>query len=691
MINIGFASYLTGGVAFTALTILLLTSWRGRSQGGLLSIASAATAAWNLLLAAASVSTLPVTIVFVAEVLRDAAWFGFLLNLLASLGPRALPRYVKFTVHALWAVALCYVVAMWFLGAQGSVNARDSFIVEPLFLSLAGIVLIEQLYRNVLPDQRWAVKHLCLGLGALFTYDLFLYSYSLLYRHLALELWAARGVVGAFAVPLIAVSAARNPEWSVEVAVSRRIAFYTTSLMAAGLYLIAMSIGGYYVRIYGGSWGAFGEIVFVVAAISGLIVIALSGQVRSRLWVFVSKHFFNYKYDYREEWLRLIASLSKGDDDGPLPVRAVKAMAQLVESPGGALWLNREKRFVPVADWNYVPPGAAVESEDGSLGMFLRQRGWIIELSEYRQHPSRYNDLALPNWLERLPRAWLTIPLMTQHGVLGFIVLAQPRAPIHLGWEVRDLLKTAGREIGGYLAQQEAAQALSEAKQFDAYNRLTAFVMHDLKNLIAQQSLVVKNAAKHKGNPAFFDDAINTIDNSVRRMSRLLEQLKRGDVSGVVKRVRMADAVRQAVEQCRERQPVPEVRLDIQDEEIHAEPERLIMILGHIVRNAQEATPADGHVLVRGTREGSYLKIDIEDNGEGMDPDFIRNRLFQPFYTTKSTKGMGIGAYQTREFARSLGGDVSVVSKPGQGTLFTILLPVAASSSKPIDRAATYE
>ncbi len=163
---------------------------------------------------------------------------------------------------------------------------------------------------------------------------------------------------------------------------------------------------------------------------------------------------------------------------------------------------------------------------------FLLEREWIVNIVEHGEKPEIYANLALPTWLDRVGDAWLVVPLIESDKLLGFVVLARSRAMRDLTWEDHDLLKTVGRQVAGHLALNESAQLLAETRQFQAYNKLTAFLMHDIKNLIAQQSLVVRNAAKHKDNPEFIDDAIATVDNSVRRMQRLLEQLRQGGSPG---------------------------------------------------------------------------------------------------------------------------------------------------------------
>ncbi|MDX1695487.1 MAG: ATP-binding protein, partial [Ketobacteraceae bacterium] len=210
-----------------------------------------------------------------------------------------------------------------------------------------------------------------------------------------------------------------------------------------------------------------------------------------------------------------------------------------------------------------------------------------------------------------------------------------------------------------------------------------AFIMHDLKNLIAQQALVVKNAAKHKDNPAFIEDMINTIDNSVDRMNNLLQKLQQKDSSAVVvSKIDLHKVLIDATQKCHDRYPIPSLRLDTNSATIEADKDHVEMVLVHIIKNAQEATDNNGYVDVILRKEDDYVIIEVEDNGSGMDEAFIKDRLFKPFDTTKSGKGMGIGVYQARELIRSLGGDITVQSEPGSGSVFTIKIPEKRPANK---------
>ncbi|MCP1677163.1 putative PEP-CTERM system histidine kinase [Natronocella acetinitrilica] len=682
MAAIGVVSYGLCALAFGFLALLLLVSWRGGSHGALLGAACAATALWAALLAAASwTGMVPAVAVETLELTRTALWLGFIAWLLAPMRRgNLLIRVLSILAVLAPVAALLAIPGMRLLGgaelAPLIAGVHGGFIMIGLALALLGVILLEQLYRNLPSDRRWAMKFLCLGVALIFGFDLYLYSDALLFRQLDALAWQSRGAVQALAVPLIAVAARRNQSWALPVFVSRHVAFHTATIVGAGGYLILISLGGYYIRDFGGSWGAFAQILMVSAAAVGLVVVITSGDARAKLRVFLSKHFFSNKYDYREEWLRLAHRLSETGGDETAYERAVHVVADILNSPAGAVWLRRDDTgFAPMGGWRLDVPADATVPEDAALVAFLRERQWVIDMAEYRAEPGVYGDMQMPALIGGMERAWAIVPLMQQERLTGFMVLCRPDVNAEITWEDRDLMKVLGRQVASYLGQHDDAMALSQARQFEAFNQLTAFLMHDLKNLIAQQSLIVKNAEKHKHNPEFIDDALETIGNSVRRMERLLEHLQRRQRSGLIERVDIHQLITETTRRCADRAPVPEIDLQASGMMVEADREEFAMVLLHLIRNAQDATPEDGSVSVQALAGGNQVEITVADTGSGMTAEFIRDELFRPFHTTKSSKGMGIGAHQAREFVHRAGGRVNVTSVPGGGTQFRMTLP----------------
>ena len=191
------------------------------------------------------------------------------------------------------------------------------------------------------------------------------------------------------------------------------------------------------------------------------------------------------------------------------------------------------------------------------------------------------------------------MPLISRQHLLGIVMLTKAPGPPKLNYEDRDLLKTVGNHVAVHLAQEKSDNLLAEAQQFEAYNRLTAFLMHDLNNLIAQQSLIVKNAEKHKRNPEFIDDAMQTVANSVSRMKRVMDQLKRGEVDRLTKVTKLKSIVSIAVDRCAGKEPMPTLDLSDVNVSLEVDVEQFTMVLTHLIQNAQDANPAGRTVPVK--------------------------------------------------------------------------------------------
>jgi len=318
-------------------------------------------------------------------------------------------------------------------------------------------------------------------------------------------------------------------------------------------------------------------------------------------------------------------------------------------------------------------------SADDTLARFLAARGWVIDVRELAAAHGEYGALRLPAEFLGHPDLRVIAPIQHGSALVGIMALGEPSAPFRLGYEDIDLLRTIGRHIGASVAEIEAERRAAEGRQFEAYSRLVAFVMHDLKNLVAQLSLVLTNAQRHRQNPEFIDDTMDTIRNSAERMTHLIEQLNRGARPETTAIFDLREAAEGVCARCADRPPQP--RLDLQRDPLllRADPDRFAMALEHLVRNAQDATRSDGSVAVHCSRDGDRILVQITDSGEGMSQDFIRDRLFRPFDSTKGAKGMGIGAYQAREYVRTLGGEMRVSSTPRAGTVISIWLPLAGA------------
>jgi putative PEP-CTERM system histidine kinase len=664
-------------VVYALLTILLLGGWQRSDQSRLPAVATGISVVWAAVWIAGFLDlTRAHVLVTFFEWTRGLAWLGATIAIVREVTETTPARRLR-SGYGLLVLLLVALPVGYFLIASDAQPAVIVWISGGYTLSVLIVLAAEQLYRNSPVDARSDVAYLCIAIAGVFLFDLMMYGQIIAGVEMGTEYWAARGFVNALlAVPLV-LGIWRRSYRSSAARAPRQIAFYSFGMSIIAIYVVLIIIGNQYIQRYEGSWSDVGSIVLIVAAAAAAAVVLASARIRARVRVILTKTFLQYKYDYRKEWLRFISTLSKsGLED--VTAAAVRAVAQIVNSPGGVVWTKEQdsEAYLPAGAWRCQVPDVSPIAKESGIVRFMIARHWVVNLEEIKRHPDLYEGLTLDSWLQRDNSWWLVVPLFLGDRLYGFIVLREPRVVPKLNFEDHDLLRTVGRHVAMHINQAEVDKRLAESRQFGAYNRLTAFLMHDLNNLIAQQSLVVKNAERFRDNPKFVDDTIETIANSVARMNRLMEQLTSASKAPKVRRTDLRDALQRAVDRCSARSPVPSLDMTSDALMLEADPERLTSIFEHIIRNAQDATDQNGCIEIETAVSDSIARVSIRDNGQGMSPEFIRERLFRPFDSTKGSNSMGIGAYQARDYVRSLGGQVEVSSQVSVGTEFLISLPL---------------
>lgn len=689
--NVGLYSYFGAALAYSFFAVLLLFSWRESLQGKLIFISMLVNACWALIAVQITLHNESYLLSYqLFEILRYIAWYVFLFKLfdvaLFGVKPTNLSQKHSYQQFVRWALPLSVGFAVILLLNEVLVvvfalPGQFVFgIIGNVVLAIIGLALIEQLFRNTSARHRWATKYLFLGAGGIFVFDFYLYADALLFRSVDQNLWAARGVVHIVAVPLLAISSARNKNWSLNIFVSRDIILNTTAILSGGFYLLAMAGAGYYLREFGGDWGKVGQVMFLTLAVVFLFVILTSSQLRAKTKVFLSKHFYKNKYDYRIEWLRLTEDLKVDVDNKDHYKTVIEAMANIVDARSGLLWLLDDKdEYKNVEVWQGLQQEIVIEN-DSSLIKFMEKKGFVVNVKELESCASEYKSLELPEWMLKIDQLWLIVPLHGGEKLQGFIVLANPLIERSINWEDRDLLKTAAKQITSYLMVLTTSAQLAEAKQFEVFTRLSAYMVHDLKNIAAELELIAINSKKHSANPEFIKDAFGSVENAAKDINRLLAQLRNRRTENEKKiLVDLVELVTEVINSKKHTRPEPHFKVLAESGMVYLEKQRFTNVLAHLIENAQQATAEDGEITVTLSTTKNMHIIGIKDNGHGMDDDFIRHRLFKPFDTTKGNAGMGIGMYESREFIRQLGGDINVQSNPGKGTIIALQVPLRST------------
>ncbi|WP_229736742.1 XrtA/PEP-CTERM system histidine kinase PrsK [Blastomonas aquatica] len=615
-----------------------------------------------------------------AESLRNLSWLAFLFQMVRS--ARAQPRTVT-AVYLVLVVVLAGqpLVAIWHAANQGvprldELGYSAAMLLRMIFV-VGALVLANNLYSVADAETRASLRLPLTALAAMWLYDLNLYTVGYLGRALPGDLVALRGVLMILAVPFFALAANRSGGW--KLTLSRKVAYRSLSLFAILGYLVTMIAVAQLLRAFGGTIASGAQVLLVLGMSLAALILLPSDRFRAWFKVKATKHFFQHRYDYRAEWIRFTETIGRpGDGTAPFHERVIKAAADISDSPAGLLLaptengrLQLQARFNwPTAD---VPAQACTA---GTIGYF-QSTGRIVELDALRSGQDTLTDRrAIPDWVVMESNAWAIVPLVHFDRLAGLVVLSRPLIERQLDWEDLDLLRLVGRQLASYLAEARSQEALREADQFDEFNRRMAFVMHDIKNLVSQLSLVASNAERHADNPEFRADMIATLQNSVGKMNTLIRRLT-GYARSTGDGIRAIDAeriVRSVIADKAQRHKV--VASSAPRMALMADPAQLEQVLGHLIQNAIDASGPDSPVFVSLSREGLTGVIEIVDHGSGMSAEFVRGKLFKPFISSKAD-GFGIGAYEARLLVEAMQGRIEVESREGEGSRFAVYLPLA--------------
>jgi len=676
MVSIGFLGFAFASFSYVVFTLLLFAARNKTLLARCIIICVISTLIANLVATLQMEFGFNLQWVMFVDAIKIACWS--ILILICNTEETTFRRLFSHSYIKKYCLAwLCLMAACWVIT---NVLQSSSSYLYLLFiaLNLCTLVLLEQLYRGANAKVKWAIWPLVIAIASMSLFDFVLYAQAMMVQRLDFDFWLSRGFIAIIAVPLLMISTRRIKNGSVRIFVSRNVVFYSSMLMIAGLYLIVMALVGYVLSYLGGNWGTFFSVGFLALGGIVLVVLLATETLRRKVRVFIAKNFFANKYEYRDEWLNLIGKVESSTAENNYQMAT-----QIMMSKAGAQYGAIVKQITNTQFETKYSAGLAFEDifvpQLIHLCHFCKRKGWIVDLQEYSEAPSIYPDLSLNlmQWQDK--NISVVVPIFIEKNFYGLFVLATEKEIPKLNWEDRDLFFAISQQLGNVLSLHEANDKIAESKQFEAFHRMSAFLVHDLKNIQAQLALITNNAEKHRNNPEFVDDVFETVESATERLEKVLSQLRNKQVAQVKSDfVDINKVLIDVVKQRNIRSPLVEftpkgVSMVTADKEV------LFSVLNHLIQNAQEATHENGWVNVRSSLVSQDVQVVIEDNGTGMSQSFIEKRLFKPFDTTKGNAGMGIGVYEAKQFIESISGVIKVESEEGVGTKFIVNIPVVTS------------
>ncbi len=673
---------------YAALAVWIIHWMRARNESSAVQIgfigALFTTAMWSLTSMAIPDGS-ALTLAF--QTLRNAAWLLFMLLLPRQLRGEHGLSAAGYVYTALFTVIVIELMLLFIRPAGMSWTAMKAqpygelLDMLNMIFAIGALMLVHDIYRSSDKDARWGIALPMGALAALWCYDLNVHTISYLSDDMPGGLVGARGFVAAALVPVFALGTRRNAR--LQIRLSRRVAFQSASLVTIGLYLFAMVVAAHLIDTFGGQHSrAYALVTLFAMSIGGLLFIP-SEQFRSRMRVSLAKHFFSHRYDYRDEWMRFTDTIGRTDNEmGPIGHRVLKAVCDICDSPGALLLMpDNIGHFRVAGRWNWTGSDAKGELLSPLAARSFAQRNFVVDLENARRGIGASAAFPhLPAWALAERRAWIMVPFVHFGRLVGLAVLQRPRVIRPLDWEDLDMLRVASAQAASYLAEEHGRESLLEVQRFEEFNRRFAFIMHDLKNLVSQLSLLARNAERHADNPDFRADMVETLSNSVGKMNELLARLSQHN-KGQAEPPRPCDLSEIAKGAVREKANGNVVLIAPAPVIAHADAVRVETILGHLIQNALDASAPHAPVQVRVSERNDKAAISIIDSGKGISEEFLREKLFKPFNSNKKG-GFGIGAYEAQMLARAMEGHIDVESQLGVGSRFTLYLPLSQGDDK---------
>lgn len=548
-------------------------------------------------------------------------------------------------------------------------------IVISLLSSILQLILLEQIYRHS-GEQNWGFKPLVLGLAAVNIFNLVMMSTALLLNQIDSNYLAARPFIFTLVLPLILLTMKRVESWNLRIFISREVVLHSSLISFSGVYLLLMSAVGYYIQQTGQVWTGVVQIVFVAGALLALAYIFISDSVRKYFKTFIQKHFYANQFDYREQWLQLTQILDNPKPNSDFYQVSLEGVLTSLQYQYGLYGKFSNNTFEVMAS-NRLELNDEAILELVALAEQVKENRWLLDVSDFdnKEYLQFFEGYNVSNLVDQ--QIEIVLPVFIEDKLSGLFLLSSlGEEKIPLNWEVRDYLNAVSSQLASFIRFNEAQKRLEENAKFDAFNRMSAFVVHDLKNVIAQIGMIVSNGEKYKHIPEFIDDTFETLGHTKERMDRMLKQLKeKQQQRSVLSQIDLTVALQKLCQEFARSFPQPEYIGVGETIEYQTDSERFHSVIGHLIDNAQHATEDHGFVRINLKQEKELIKITISDSGIGMEEEFINNQLFKPFETTKGNAGMGVGVYEAKSFAEEFGGTLTVQSILGQGTTFVMTLP----------------
>ncbi len=562
-------------------------------------------------------------------------------------------------------------------------------ILFDVFIMLGVIIILMNLERTLRMStgrMRWQIKFMIFGLITVFGARIYTVSQQILFKSHALSLSFINDAALLVGSVLIVRSLLRTRNLNVTFRLSQTFLYNSLTILFVSIYLISVGVL-VKIAIYLEQDDSVALRAFIILiAFAGLLALFLSDRLRKNIKKFVSRNLHRPLYDYRKEWTRFTENTSPVKDIHDLCRIAAEMVSETFDALSVSIWLLDESR-------DHITMGGSTalsrdtSGTDNLTGENMLRLAYIIDRErlpldfDFSKPPDAGKLKGLPGDFFDKTHIQYCLPLSVGGKMVGVMTIADRVGLEPLSIEDFDLLGAITRQIAASLSNLILSEQLRKAKEMEAFQTMSAFFVHDLKNLASKLSLTMQNLPLHFEDPEFRKDALRSISQSVEKINLMcrrlvsLSQKKEFHFAKTSLNDLLGGAISSFDGSLREKiredlRPLDQVLIDV---------EQMQNVFTNLILNAHEATEPGGEITITTARKGRWAVVEVRDDGCGMPSEYMETALFKPFRTTKKT-GMGIGLYQSKSIVEAHHGVIEVESSPGKGSLFRILLPVDRGS-----------
>jgi putative PEP-CTERM system histidine kinase len=563
--------------------------------------------------------------------------------------------------------------ADWWLRLHAAARILNGIQLVSAVLILMNL---ERTFRSAVGTMQWRIKFVVIGLGIIFGARIYTTSQSLLFSDGILVLSSVDTAAILIGCALIVVAFLRSGFDEIEVYPSQAVLRTSLTVVLAGAYLFVVGMLAQVVAWTGKADAFELEALIVLLAFAGLAVMLLSNRFKAKIRSLVSRHFKRPQYDFRQIWTRVTHSMSTAFGEPAMCAAAAKLISETFNVLSVSIWLLDEGQLAFGASTSRSASEASAVLQDPQQNFAsIRMLTKPFDLEKVKgAHVEALKQISLNQF--RTGGNRICVPLCAGSRCMGVAILADRVGGAPYTVEELDLLKCIGDQVAVGLLNLRLTDEITRGKELEAFQAMSAFFVHDLKNAASILSLTLKNLPLHFDDAVFRQDVLRGIGETAERINQLISRLTalrrlELNLAEVDLNSLVDDAVRGLngtahVKVVRDLRLQPKVRLD---------PDQFGSVISNLLLNARDAVGSDGEVRIQTARDDEWAVVSVADNGCGMSPEFVRSALFRPFQTTKK-KGLGIGMFQSKMIVEAHHGRILVKSEPTVGTTFRIMLPL---------------